>query len=94
MLRLTTQYHLRFSFNFQKPLQNIKKDSTGYSNNSYSQKESKIIHRVSYRKENNNAGIRSLSQPVLISNNTTRQDSLENIQKEQLVFFLYLFFQS
>ncbi|OAD59836.1 Monocarboxylate transporter 12 [Eufriesea mexicana] len=66
----------------EKPSQDIKKDPKGYSNNLCSRKESKIAHSVSYRKENNSTGIRFLSQPVLISNNATRQNSLENIQKE------------
>ncbi|XP_003700739.2 monocarboxylate transporter 12 isoform X2 [Megachile rotundata] len=42
------------------------------------------LYAISFKKERNNVGVRSLSQPILISKDITRQDNLENIHKEQL----------
>lgn len=78
------------SFNFQKSSQNMKNNPGEYSNNLSNEEQSKKIYSVSFQKENNRAGLKSLSQPVLISNNVI-QDSLENIHKEQSVF-LYIFY--
>lgn len=57
----------------------MKKDSQKYSNNLHNQKENKLCS-VSFRKENK-TDIKSLSQPVLISNNII-QDNSENIYKQ------------
>lgn len=77
-------------FNFQKSSRNMKNNPEEYSNNLSNEEQSKKIYSVSFRKENNRAGLKSLSQPVLISNNVI-QGSLENIHKEQSVFILYIY---
>ena len=56
-----------------------------YSNTLSNQEQCKNTYSVIFQKDNNNAGIRSLSQPVLISNNVV-QNSSENSHKEQSVF--------
>ncbi|XP_033303670.1 monocarboxylate transporter 12-like isoform X1 [Bombus bifarius] len=65
----------------EKSSRNMKNNPEEYSNNLSNEEQSKKIYSVSFRKENNHAGLKSLSQPVLISNNVI-QDSLENIHKE------------
>ncbi|CAK9831475.1 Monocarboxylate transporter 5 [Anthophora retusa] len=66
----------------EKSLPNSKKYLREYSNSLSSKK----LDSVSFRKEENSTGIKSLSQPTLISNDAIQQDSLENISKEQQIF--------
>ncbi|XP_017787533.1 PREDICTED: monocarboxylate transporter 13-like [Habropoda laboriosa] len=67
----------------EKSLPISKKGLREYSNSLNSKK----LHSVSFRKEENSTGIKSLSQPVLISNDAIQQDNFENISKQQSVFF-------
>ncbi|KOX72879.1 Monocarboxylate transporter 12 [Melipona quadrifasciata] len=66
----------------EKSSRDVKNVRQEYSNTLPNQEQCKNTYSVIFQKDNNNAGIRSLSQPVLISNNVV-QDSSENSHKEQ-----------
>ncbi|CAD1473627.1 unnamed protein product [Heterotrigona itama] len=65
----------------EKSSRNVKNIRQEYSNTLSNQEQCKNTYSVIFQKDNNNAGIRSLSQPVLISNNMV-QNSSENSHKE------------
>lgn len=77
---------------FQKSVQNSKESiaeyTTGLSNN---QTENTTLHNVYFQKEDESVGIRSLSQPVLISSDMIKQDNPEIVQKIPSVLFFYAF---
>ncbi|XP_043517301.1 monocarboxylate transporter 12-like isoform X4 [Frieseomelitta varia] len=65
----------------EKSSRDVKNVRQEYSNTLSNQEQCKNTYSVIFQKDNNNAGIRSLSQPVLISKNVV-QDSSENSHKE------------
>ncbi|XP_076754397.1 monocarboxylate transporter 5-like [Xylocopa sonorina] len=71
-------------YSIEKYSWNSKKSPQQDSNNSFHKKKIKQLDSVSFQKDNDSTGIKSLSQPALNSKDTIQQDSLETMYKEQL----------